>query len=114
MIEHLFAEIFNLAYTQENVSKIIAGAIFLALGFIVQYSNKVTAALDKENRFSFCYFWADNKFKILSNIIIMFLTMRFSQAILGVEPTMIIAVFIGYSSDYLRKKFDNAMNGFRN
>jgi hypothetical protein len=113
MIESLFIEIFGIEFTEANTAKIIAGGVFALLGFVIKYVGKVKSALDKENKFSICYFWADNWAKIIENLIIMFLCMRFSQFFLGVEPTMIIAVIIGYSSETLRKKFDDAINKFK-
>ena len=112
MVENLFIEIFGLAYTSENFAKIIAGGIFALLGLALNYLIKVNRALDKENKFSICYFWAANWKDILVTLILMFVFMRFSQELIGVEPTMFIALGIGYGVEDLKEKFIGKMKNY--
>lgn len=105
MIDSLFIEIFGLEFTQANTAKIIAGGVFALLGLALNYLLKVRSALDKENKFSFCYFFHRNWKDILTVLILLFLAMRFTQEFIGVELTMWWAVVIGFMVDKLKDKF---------
>lgn len=113
IIEHLFIQLFGVEYSYENIADIIAGGIFVLTGFTVRYISRVKSVLNKENRFSVGYFVKNNWDKIIKNILIMFLLMRFTQEIIGVEYTVFVSVIIGYNCDSLRKLFDNAMNKYK-
>lgn len=112
MIESLFVEIFGLEFTEANIAKIIAGGIFALLGLALNYLIKVSKVIDKENKFSLYHFINANWKDILVTLILMFVFMRFSQELIGVEPTMFIALGIGYGVENLKEIFIGKMKNY--
>jgi hypothetical protein len=52
-------------------------------------------------QFSWGFLWSDNRFRIIANVILIFLAVRFNQAWIGPEWTTYAAVVIGLISDKL-------------
>lgn len=49
--------------------------------------------------FSWSYLWSDNTKRIIGSIILIFIALRISKEFMGVEPTMYVAILIGYGFD---------------
>jgi len=64
--------------------------------------------------FSWAYLWSDNTKRIIGSIILIFIAIRVSKELMGVEPTMYVAILIGYGFDkisgVLKKASDKLFN----
>jgi hypothetical protein len=103
----LFTQLFGLEPTPENIAIIIVGGVFAMLGLAVNRLISVRKAI-KENpqtpsKFSLKYFITDNWTSIVLSLLLLFVGLRFTQELLGVDITMWVAFGIGFGLDKLTK-----------
>ena len=106
MLQELFTLLTGLNPNDTNISIIIAGAIFALLGLGVRYLYKVNKGIKESpkspNTFSFKYFITKNWADLLLTIILIFIALRFTQEVLGVELTMWVSFGIGLGIDKIK------------
>lgn len=113
-LKELFTLLLGLEPTPENIATILGGAFFSFVGLSLNYLYKVKKGI-KENekspdKFSLKYFFEHNWRDIAITLILIFVALRFTQELLGVEITMWVSFGIGFGidklQDILNKKFN--------
>jgi hypothetical protein len=107
----LFTQLFGLEPTPENIAIIIVGGVFALLGLAVNRLISVRKAI-KENpktpsKFDLKYFITDNWTSIVLSLLLLFVGLRFTQELLGVDITMWVAFGIGFGLDKLTKVIED-------
>jgi hypothetical protein len=104
-IKELFIQLLGVPFTSQNMAIVIAGAIFANIGLAVNYFFKVKKAIktndNSPDNFSIKYFIKNNWQDISLTILLVFVGLRFTQELLGLQITMWVAFIIGFGIDKL-------------
>lgn len=112
----LFELIVGVEFTAENTATVIAGAFFaligLALNYLIKVKKGIKQSQNSPNKFSLKYFVENNYQDILLTSLLIFVALRFTQELLGVELTMWVAVLIGFGIDFIQDIITDKLNKF--
>ncbi len=115
-LKSLFELIIGLQFTADNLATVIAGGFFALVGLALNYFIKVKKGIKRSehspDKFSLKYFVENNYQDIVITALLIFISLRFTQELLGVELTMWIAVLIGFGIDFIQDIITDKLNKF--
>lgn len=94
-----------------DVSYMIAIFVFamigVAISLLIHSTNRNPDSFTSPRKFSLSYLIKDNWKRILLNILLILVTIRFSEEIIGVQLNEFVALLIGVSFDKLSEYLQN-------
>lgn len=95
------------------IQMLIGAGIFVIIGVIISKTIDVSTRRPNKDgspvEFSWKYFWSDNNKRIfnsiVSSILIVFCSLRFSKDFFGTELSMVYALLLGLCLDAVKVKF---------
>ena len=106
-----FIQIISGSETPGTFSGLVFFAIIgIFLSLLMQTTKRDVSSPATPFCFSFKFLFSDNNKRIVASIILVYIALRFTPDLIGVEITQFYAFVIGYSSDKLSQILKNRTN----
>lgn len=108
MIDELISKVFGTGSISELLSTYFYAYLGAITSLLYQTVKRNPESTHSPLHFSLNYLWSDNSKRCLRSIILIFICIRFSKEIIGINATLYSSFLIGFSvdklSEFIKKK----------
>ena len=112
VLPDILKNIFGAGSAAQIISTLFWAYLTAFTNLLYQANKRDPLSARTPYHFSLNFLWCDNAKRILRSVILIFIFIRFSKELLGVEITMYGAVIIGFSTDKLSQYIKQKASGY--